>query len=301
MSQVYAHSIILSSSIPTLPTLKSFLFWNFTIILQYSSALAFIKFSILFQYRAMFPPSTFQVWLKILFVIITLYFVGVAIAGSLIICKPLSYFWTRPDPTTTGSCLSPLPVFITYTALDMVTTLLILLLPVPVLTKMHLPLRQRFWLVVLFTVGGSFELAVSVVRVVIFLRPDAQGHLFTVKSNLVAMAVCSSSEVAVGIICSCIPALKPLIVKVFPAFASSGSRDTGDNVHGMTLEIPDQRLGKEAIGEVNTLETMETAQSKKRGKDSEGAISLQGIVGRVDDFDVNRVAENPRGMVRSND
>ncbi|KAF4554786.1 Hypothetical protein D9617_3g018540 [Elsinoe fawcettii] len=280
IARVHHYTILLAPSGLQLPDLKHFFFWFWSFVWQYNAGLALAKFSILFQYRRMFPLPIFQFWLKILFAIIAVYALWAVLGASIFACWPVQYFWTRIDPVVNGACQDALADFLSNAVLHIATDVLILLIPIPVLIKMHLPVRQRISLIVLFTVGGLLENTISIVRLVIFLSAD-RDNVFDVATKYFPLAVWSSIELSVGIICSSIPALKPLIVQVFPRFASASSRGTDDNVHGMTPEMSDE--ARRQGGRSGTLETLEVGESKKRSKDSEGAISFQGLVARVDE------------------
>lgn len=109
------------------------------------------------------------------------------------------------------------------------TDLAILALPIPVLTSMRLPLRQKTILVLTFTLG-IFVTIVDVVR--IYYLQKAIGQVPTGAStnpnsqfggqenfawNAALSLMWSAVEVNVGMTIACVPTLKPLILKLLPA------------------------------------------------------------------------------------
>lgn len=113
-------------------------------------------------------------------------------------------------------------------------------LPIPTLFKLSLPIGQRIGLIVLFGVGGVIVVAGSFraywVHYVLFRTYDSTWHGFQIW-------LWTAVETNVGVICGCIPALKPLL---FPSRARhQGSRDrskpygSGHSMRKEKIRIPD--------------------------------------------------------------
>ena len=127
------------------------------------------------------------------------------------------------------TCTPLLTVFICSAPINIVTDLAILVLPIPVLTSMRLPPRQKTILVITFALG-VFVTVVDVVR--IYYLQQAISYVPTTPSsdenaiyggspefswNASLSFMWSAVEVNVGIACACIPTLKPLIMRILPA------------------------------------------------------------------------------------
>ncbi|KLU92097.1 hypothetical protein MAPG_11044 [Magnaporthiopsis poae ATCC 64411] len=127
------------------------------------------------------------------------------------------------------TCTPLLTVFICSAPINIVTDVAILTLPMPVLTSMRLPPRQKTILVITFALG-VFVTVVDVVR--IYYLQQAISYVPTTPSsddnaiyggspefswNASLSFMWSAVEVNVGIACACIPTLKPLIMKILPA------------------------------------------------------------------------------------
>jgi fucose permease len=127
-----------------------------------------------------------------------------------------------------SSCFSILTIYLASAPINVVTNLAILLLPIPVLTGMRLPQRQKTVLIFLFALG-IFVTVVDVVRIY-YLQLAADSSSTQQGGNIasslefsynVSLALLwSAVEVNVGIICACIPTVKPLIKVLFPAVLS---------------------------------------------------------------------------------
>ncbi|KAK6599339.1 l-fucose permease [Botrytis cinerea] len=149
-------------------------------------------------------------------------------------CSPVSGAW-RTD--TDAKCLSIITIYLASAPVNIITDLAILVLPIPVLTGMNLPQRQKAILVFTFSLG-IFVTIVDVVRIYYLQQASndfqtsvlahselGAGDDFAYNASLAFMW--SAVEVNVGIVCACIPTLKPLMKVILPAMIA-------DRVSGRT-------------------------------------------------------------------
>ncbi|KAI0540514.1 fucose permease [Xylaria digitata] len=144
-------------------------------------------------------------------------------------CHPVQAAFNLTDPP--GRCIPLLTEFICSAPVNIVTDLAILALPLPVLTSMRLPPRQKIILIITFALG-IFVTVVDVVRIYYLQRAISDASSSTVSSknidasfgvspefawNASLALLWSAVEVNVGIACACIPTLKPLIIRILPA------------------------------------------------------------------------------------
>ncbi|OBT67225.1 hypothetical protein VE03_02621 [Pseudogymnoascus sp. 23342-1-I1] len=156
------------------------------------------------------------------------------IAGGLVFtllnifqCRPVSKtFNVHNDP---AECIPIITLYLTSTPITIVTDVIILVLPIPLLTGMHLPRRQKNILVFTFALG-IFVMIVDVIRVYFLQQAmtdvsssttsptstiglgDEKDFAFIVSYSLMWTAV----EVNIGIVCACIPTLKPIVKRILP-------------------------------------------------------------------------------------
>ncbi|KAI0007920.1 major facilitator superfamily domain-containing protein [Xylariaceae sp. FL0662B] len=148
-----------------------------------------------------------------------------------------------------ASCIPLLTEFICSAPINIVTDLAILALPLPVLTSMRLPPRQKIILIITFTLG-IFVTIVDVVRVYYLQQaiievspipssdPVAQfGDSPEFAWNASLSLMWSAVEVNVGIACACIPTLKPIIIRFLPAMLVDPDATAR---RGSTLDTPQQ-------------------------------------------------------------
>ncbi|KAI1762146.1 MFS general substrate transporter [Hypoxylon sp. FL1150] len=142
-------------------------------------------------------------------------------------CRPVGAAF---DPYDGSSfCIPLLTEFICSAPVNVVTDLAILALPLPVLTGMRLPRRQKVILVFTFALGifvtvvdvvriYYLEQAITQVSVSVSDDPEATfGDSSEFAWNASLSLMWSAVEVNVGMICACIPTLKPLIRRILPA------------------------------------------------------------------------------------
>lgn len=175
----------------------------------------------------------------------------VTIAGTVLTllnvfqCRPVASAFSTAY-TGNAQCIPLLTEFICSAPINVVTDLAILALPIPVLTGMRLPRRQKYILVFTFSLG-VFVTIVDVVR--IYYLQQAISAVPTTTStdpkaifgdspqfawNASISLMWSAVEVNVGMICACIPTLKPLIIKILPTaiLDSNGTPDSNLSTYG---------------------------------------------------------------------
>jgi fucose permease len=153
-------------------------------------------------------------------------------------CTPIHAVFRNPIPAT-ASCTDVVTIYLSSAPLNIITDLAILFLPMPILTSMRLPKKQKIILIITFSFG-VFVAAVDVVRIA-YLQSASETRIANIHSNanednnLTAEStdfnwyaslsfMWSVIEVNIGIMCACVPALKPLISRFLPRML----RDAGD-------------------------------------------------------------------------
>lgn len=140
-------------------------------------------------------------------------------------CRPVSAAFEKPTPAT-SHCTDIVTLYLSSAPVNIITDLALLFLPLPILTAMILPRNQKMILIVTFSFG-AFVAVVDVIRIA-YLQSASLARLqntstataeeegdFSWVASLSFMW--SAIEVHVGIICACVPGVKPLAAKVFPS------------------------------------------------------------------------------------
>ncbi|KAF2877998.1 hypothetical protein BDV95DRAFT_633475 [Massariosphaeria phaeospora] len=163
-------------------------------------------------------------------------------------CSPVSGAWDFTN--TTRTCLE----FVTYlyasSSINVVTDIVLCVLPCPYLWKLHMPLKQRIILCFLFT-GGAGACIAAIIRI---------ANLHTLRSVDVTYEVVpclnlSVIECSLGIICVSIPPLRPLAAQLFPTALRSNRSSSGKSpLQSLSLS---KRSGRKA-------EDLESRRDDKR-------------------------------------
>ncbi|RFU26944.1 hypothetical protein B7463_g9380, partial [Scytalidium lignicola] len=151
-------------------------------------------------------------------------------------CRPVSLAFTTA--ATESRCISIVTIFLCSAPVNIVTDLAILVLPIPVLTSMRLPRKQKTILLVTFGLG-IFVTVVDVVRIYYLQNAALDVHNQELLStnggqgadypwNASFALMWSAVEVNVGIICACVPTLKPLILRILPSMLKDRSGEGSD-------------------------------------------------------------------------
>jgi fucose permease len=127
-----------------------------------------------------------------------------------------------------GTCIPLITLYLASVPVNVITDIAVLVLPIPVLTGMQLPRKQKTILIATFGLG-VYVIATDIVRIY-YLQQSSSGYsgasqadtspLLGDEVNFAWYAslsfMWSAVEVNVGIICACVPTLKPLISRILP-------------------------------------------------------------------------------------
>lgn len=173
-------------------------------------------------------------------------------------CDPVSAVFKLVTPPD-AKCTDILTIYLASISLNIITDLVLLFLPLPVLTGMRLPRKQKIIVIVTFSFG-IFVAAVDVVRIS-YLQSASMMRLAEIQNAaattdstraaedtdssfyLAFSFMWSAIEVTVGIMCACVPGLKPLVARFLPAML----RDPHDPPsHFGSISIPNPEIQKAA-------------------------------------------------------
>ncbi|KAF5237883.1 hypothetical protein FANTH_10597 [Fusarium anthophilum] len=166
----------------------------------YNLALAVIKTIFLLQYYRAIPVRQYKKTYIASVVLVTCWSLSQIFLNTFM-CTPIASFW---DVTIKGTCILNKSSFYVGAAGNILTDILIMVLPIPVLRSLKLGRRQKWILMSVFCLG-IFTCLISLVRIK-FLNIGTDITWHNVES-----ASWSVSELCCGIICACVPTLRPLL------------------------------------------------------------------------------------------
>ncbi|KAI1624485.1 50S ribosomal protein L36e [Exophiala viscosa] len=191
----------------------------------YMMTIGFTKMALLLLYWRVFPTQPFRKFVLASVVVCAAYIPTFAL-GIALHCLPISYTWTSWIGETTGHCTNLNAFAWAHAIINIVFDLWIIVLPIPQLLQLALGRKKKIQITLMFSVG-LFITIVSVVRLTSLVQ-------FANSTNAtydnVPTAYWSVLEAFVSIICTCLPAIRALLRRVFPSCfgttrdASSDSR-----------------------------------------------------------------------------
>jgi hypothetical protein len=167
-----------------------------------------VKMSILVSYFRIAPAKS--VFRKLVWATFALVFAAFAVflVALWVQCIPISSYWNLMADHR--DCIPEGPPLVVQSVLNVVTDFMIYTLPIPTLFTLRLPWNQRIGLMVLFSVGGIIVVAGSFraywIHYTLFETYDATWEGYNIW-------IWTAIETNVGVICGCIPALKPLLFR----------------------------------------------------------------------------------------
>ncbi|KAK6348506.1 hypothetical protein TWF718_006296 [Orbilia javanica] len=137
-------------------------------------------------------------------------------------CRPVSTLWDWNLDQT--KCIDVDPLYFINAALNTITDVAILILPLRTLWKLKMPTSQKVGLIMLFTTGG-FIIIITIIRMVQLTSIPNGGQNITM--GFVGPSLWSAVEVNLSMVCASIPALKPFIVRHFGKYFSKWASGHG--------------------------------------------------------------------------
>ncbi|KAL2267982.1 hypothetical protein VTJ83DRAFT_2828 [Remersonia thermophila] len=172
--------------------------------LGYHSTIMLLRAAFLLQYRRVLPLPRFQLLCDIGLALLVVWTVA-GLVGGLLVCLPLSGNW---DPRNLNwTCDRRLTFWTAQGIAHVVSDVLILIMPMPLLKTLPLPRAHKIILIGLFSLG-FFTCVISGIRLST-LRDSLKNPDMTVASCKTVFW--SVSEISCSIFCLCIPTLRPLL------------------------------------------------------------------------------------------
>ena len=116
----------------------------------YHLASNLVKAPRLIQYIRPFSPIPYIIWSCCILLALVVGATGWGVFGNIFLCKPVQSYW---DITITGTCMNKEKHFWSASVIGIVIDFAIWILPLPVLSLLKLPRRQKLGLLVVFGLG----------------------------------------------------------------------------------------------------------------------------------------------------
>jgi hypothetical protein len=116
----------------------------------YYAAMASVKMSYLWFYLRIFPQQNFRKWVWVCMFLVGGYWLG-SMLQFFLICTPFEMNWNSTIPG--GHCASYNVAFVTIGIFNMITDLIIMLLPIPFIRKIQMAIGIKIGLTAIFGIG----------------------------------------------------------------------------------------------------------------------------------------------------
>lgn len=235
--------------------------------ISYTFIICSIKFSLLSFYWRIFKQSSIRIPIYVLGTIVSCWGTAVMLI-TIFQCTPVSDFWNRFSPTAKGPfhCGVNVNQFFDGNSIpNIITDAAILVLPIPYIWKLQLPRAQKFALTSIFILG-VFVIGVSIARFTFIINLNLVSPDIT--WNFVNTQVWTGVESHVGIICACLPSLRPLLnLILFGSIdrsqrPSSTGRKVSHGLSGRSYNIWDSHLKSYNSGRSNGASEATDEESK---------------------------------------
>ncbi|KAJ3464894.1 hypothetical protein MRS44_009680 [Fusarium solani] len=132
-------------------------------------------------------------------------------------CLPIKHSWHRFTGTSEGSCCNVNAVSWAYSIMSVALDLWMLGIPLWQLRHLQLHWKRKVGVAIMFCVG-TFVTVISVLRFQSLVAFDKSPNITWVNYNITLWSVL---ELCTGVICTCLPTFRLLLVHIFPGLSGS--------------------------------------------------------------------------------
>ncbi|KAK8231567.1 hypothetical protein HDK77DRAFT_66057 [Phyllosticta capitalensis] len=175
--------------------------------------LAFTKISICLSYLRLFPSQTNH-WFCWSMIISQSVWVVAFLVVLVVACRPMSAFWLMDKQKE--KCIDLKVIFLFQAFFNSATDFFVFLWPLRILWRIQLPLHRRIGLIITFGFGCLGCLA-GALRAYILHKYFESNDPFWITAALWCII---GGEGNFGVVCGCLPTLKPVMQRLFPCLFS---------------------------------------------------------------------------------
>ncbi|KAI4114400.1 MAG: hypothetical protein LQ338_008014 [Usnochroma carphineum] len=199
--------------------------WQYKYGFQTTEKLAFglIKLSILFLWRRIFGHvRVFNIVSWVMIGVVTAWSVAFFFA-TVFQCGTEWYLNWAPIADFLTKCSNTLNMLTVFTATDIITDLLIITMPIPMIWSLQMTTRRKVAINAMFLVG-FFAIGAGIARMIMYLVTSYQkGANPDFIADFTLFLLWSLIELNVAMICACLPTLLPVFAKISPRLRGSQS------------------------------------------------------------------------------
>ncbi|KKZ61218.1 hypothetical protein EMCG_04173 [[Emmonsia] crescens] len=183
----------------------------------YTIVITLAKMSILFLYLRIFYIERYFRWACTLLNILTGAHGIAFVLTTIWQCHPMAGFWDKSIPGF--YCVKIYPFWLSFSVVNIITEVVMLVLPVQEILRLSLRYREKLALVVVFSLG-AFACVTSIIRATTVASSSSSKDRTWAA---IPATVWSVVECNTGIICACLPMIRQPLSIAFPFLAANSS------------------------------------------------------------------------------
>ncbi|KAF2760389.1 hypothetical protein EJ05DRAFT_498347 [Pseudovirgaria hyperparasitica] len=195
----------------------------FAFQIGYAHAIFFNKISMLNLYTRIFSTKSYKISAWVVEGMVFAWYIAV-VGVSIFSCYPIQGFWNKAM-VPPAKCIRTKLFFVGNAMPNLATDMIILILPIRGIWALRLTISQRISLSFLFLLGSLIPVA-SAVRFAAQFGVDKTDFTWTMHDTV----IWTSLQTSIGIICACLPTLRPLLQK----FLTNSKRRGSEQHHEMS-------------------------------------------------------------------
>ncbi|KAF7945312.1 hypothetical protein EAE96_010088 [Botrytis aclada] len=190
--------------------------WFYAAEILYFAQVSFIKISILFFFLRLFPNRKIRLTIWGTIIANLLIFIIIDLLAALQ-CRPISFYWKRWDGEHSGKCLDINALAFSSAGISIVMDIWMLILPLTQLYDLNLHWKKKISVAAMLSIG-IIVTVVSILRLQsLIVFANTQNPTW----DYVQLGYWCTIEICTGIICSSMPAIRLLLVRIFPRIAGT--------------------------------------------------------------------------------
>ncbi|KAJ6437430.1 putative AC transposase [Purpureocillium lavendulum] len=230
--------------------LITFVKFLYVMEILYLAELSLIKLSLSLFYLFIFPGSIIRrlLWGTAIFNVL---FGTAFVVTAIFQCGPISYYWTQYVEHSGGHCVNINVFAWANAAISVAVDIWLIALPLSQVRALNLHWKKKLGVTVMF-LTGAFVTIVSILRLRSLI-------FFANSSNPTwdqwSIAYWSTIEVNVGMICTCLPSLRLILLRVFPQLGSGTRSGRSYGVQSQPQANLSRRLSNKEQHHLSDLES----------------------------------------------
>lgn len=206
-------------------------------------------------------------------------------------CRPVQFFWDKNIKG--GTCLDVNALAYAHSGVAIVFDIIIITMPIGMLFRLNMALRRKLLIGVMFAIGG-FGVIATVLRLQTLL---VFGNSLDPTFDYIPVIVWTTAELAAGIICTCLPAIRKLLEKPMRRFIDS----TWSNKRNPSGDMPQTPSAAAFLKDQNSFHDWSTGASSTRSGPSDTMSSrtdpMDTITSRIEEEKPGDIESGPGGIL----